>query len=203
MYFLKRSPKVTHVNFQHRSEVFFFLLEFLEWGQNLFSFLLWTETHRSEWLNISLSAQGFCLMRPLKALFTFASPLCADARAVRDGSQGTPFCAQRGGSLWTNKKTSQTAFQSTGPVRSTLPHKTPTDTSTRNLTPLIVSTWKIHLPDEVFFSPFNCHFLLSCVHLAVSTLTDWKSQIINCPCRYFTPLQEHVCCLKWCINSLW
>ncbi len=63
-------------------------------------------------------------MRPLKALFTFPSLLCADARAVRDGSQGTPLGAQRGGSLWTNKKTSQTAFQSIGPVRGTpLPHK--------------------------------------------------------------------------------
>lgn len=44
-------------------------------------------------------------MRPLKALFTFPSLLCADARAVRDGSQGTPLHAQRGGSLWANKET--------------------------------------------------------------------------------------------------
>lgn len=80
-------------------------------------------------------------MRPLKALFTFPSLLFADARAVRGGSQGTPFCAQRGGSLWSNKKTSQIVFQSTGPVPGILPHKTPTNTSahtitsTRNLIP--------------------------------------------------------------------
>lgn len=60
----------------------------IPWLRSRLSFCFYIETHRSEWLNISFSAQGFCVMRPLKALFTSVSLLCVDACAVRGGSQG-------------------------------------------------------------------------------------------------------------------
>lgn len=110
--------------------------------------------------------------------------------------------AQQGGSLWTNKKTSQIAFQSTRPVRcltnSPTPHNTHKHLSTRNLACNCLQNSLDWLTSP---SLLNHNFLLCCVDADVNTHPCLKTLIILSP----PPLHVHTqqILVNWCKPHRW